>query len=169
VAVKDPDIFRIIERIGSHYQQNVANRFVRKVLAALDLQQADWDRLEGLSTGLEYHQAQGYQFDELYDVVLSAARLILQARQQILPNLRRIASPGGAAIGRASLGAGDQDRVLRDMAAKNFPVNLGILTDLVNELYVATANIDRKMAGKKTPVYERIPELKQLGRYLVAQ
>jgi hypothetical protein len=169
VPVKDPEIFRIIERMGSHYQQNVANRFVRKALAGLELQQSDWDRLEGLLTGMEYHQAQGYQFDELYEVVLSAARFIVQARQRILPNLRSISAPGAGAIGRGSPGAGDQDRVLRDMAAKTFPVNLGILADLANELYVATTGLDRKLAGKRTPVYERIPELKQLGRYLVAE
>jgi hypothetical protein len=57
------------------------------------------------------------------------------------------------------------------MALKNFPVNLGILNDLVNELYVKTAALDRAAvegAGRKRPVYERIPELKNLGRYLVS-
>ncbi len=170
MPIKDPEIFRIIERIGSHYNQNVANRFVRKVLPSLELQQSDWDRLEGIMAGMEYHRAQGYQFDELYDLILSEARFIAQARQKIVPNLRSISSGGLIGVGRGSPGAGDQDRVLRDMAAQTFPVNLNILTDLVNELYVKTTNLDRELAGKKRqPVYERIPELKQLGHYLVAQ
>ena len=53
------------------------------------------------------------------------------------------------------------------MAAQNFPVNLAILSDLVNELYMKTTSIDRAAHEKKRPVYERIPELKDLGRYLV--
>ena len=60
-------------------------------------------------------------------------------------------------------------RVLRDMAAQNFGVNLEILSDLINELYLKTTNIDRASHEKKRPVYERIPELKDLGRLLVKE
>ena len=58
-------------------------------------------------------------------------------------------------------------RVLRDMAAQTFPVNLGIFSDLVNELYVKTTNLDRQAHSKTRPVYERIPELKGIGKLLV--
>lgn len=169
MSVKDPDIFRIVEKISSHYLNNISNRFMRKALLVLEIQQSDWERLDSLTAGLEYHRAQGYQFDELYEMILSAARFIAQARQRILPNLRAMASQGTVLGRRAGEAAGgDQDRILRDMATQNFPVNLGILTDLVNELYLKTTALDRKAAGKKTPVFQRIPELKDLGRYLVS-
>jgi len=38
----------------------------------------------------------------------------------------------------------------------------------VNELYVKAAALDRESAGKRRPVYERIPELQKLGSYLVS-
>jgi hypothetical protein len=164
VPIKDPDIFQIVEKIGDHYMKNISNRFMRAALRTLELPQSEWERLESLTSGAEYHRAQGFQFDELYEMILAAAHLISQARAQIVPSLRPTASFGGA----ARRDAADRDRVLRDMATQNFPVNLGILADLVNELYVKTANIDRQFAGKRTPVYERIPELKDLGRLLVS-
>jgi hypothetical protein len=57
--------------------------------------------------------------------------------------------------------------ILQDMAEHNFPANLGILTDLLTELYMRTASQDRQAHGKKPPIYEKIPELKELGRYPV--
>ncbi len=157
MSVKDPDIFRIVEKIGDHYQNNVSNRFIRKALVVLDLHQAEWDRLDNLTAKAEYYKQQGFQFDELYEMVMAAARFIHQARTKMLPNLKGMLAQGGT----------DQDRVLRDMAAQNFPVNLAIFSDLVNELYMKTTGLDRAAHENKKPVYEKIPELKELGKYLV--
>jgi hypothetical protein len=170
VSIKDPDVFKIVERISDHYQKNIANRFVRKALMVLDLQPSEWERLEGLTEGLEYHRAQGYQFDEIYEMILAAGHFLYEARQKVLPNLRGMvsATTGGDTLSGRKLPAGDPERVLRGMALQNFPVNLGILNDLVNELYVKTTELDRAAAGKRRPVFERIPELKELGRYLVS-
>jgi hypothetical protein len=157
VNIKDPDVFRIVEKIGDHYQNNVSNRFIRKALVVLDLHQSEWDRLDNLTGKAEYYKQQGFQFDELYEMVIAAARFIHQARTKMVPNLR----------GMLAQGSTDQDRVLRDMAAQNFPVNLAIFSDLVNELYLKTTSLDRSAHENKKPVYERIPELKELGKYLV--
>jgi hypothetical protein len=168
VPIKDPDVFKIVEQISEHYQKNISNRFVRKAIMVIDLQPSEWERLEGLTEGLEYHRAQGYQFDEIYEMILAAAHFLYEARQQIIPNLRSMTSTGGDTISGRKLPTGEQERVLRDMALQNFPVNLGILNDLVNELYVKTTTLDKEAAGKRRPVYERIAELKELGRYLVS-
>ena len=61
----------------------------------------------------------------------------------------------------------EKDKVLRDMAAQNFPVNLAILSDLIKELYMKTTELDRSEHEKKRPVYEQIPELKDIGKLLV--
>jgi hypothetical protein len=162
VTVKDPDVFRIVEKIGDHFQKNVSNRFIRKALVVLELQQSEWDRLENLTIKTEYYLQQGFQFDELYEMVLASAHFIHEARVKMLPNLKGILSQGST----------DQERVLRDMAAQNFPVNLAILSDLINELYLKVTELDRAAhdkKDKKRPVYETITELKDLGRLLVNQ
>jgi hypothetical protein len=159
VAIKDPDIFRIIEKIGDHFLNNVSNRFVRKALVVLELPQSEWDRLENLTNKTEYYKQNGFSFDELYEMVLAAAHFISQARQKMVPNIKGMLAQGGT----------DKDKVLRDMAAQNFPVNLAILSDLINELYMKTTELDRAEHEKKRPVYERIPELKDIGKLLVNQ
>jgi len=166
MAVKDPDISKIVEKIGDHYTTNVNNRFVRKALVTLDLPQAEWDRLDSLTSKSDYYKAQGFQFDELYEMILAAAHFIFKARKNVLPNIKAMLGTGPLSSGKSS--GSEQDKILRDMAARNFPVNLEILTDLVNELYVKTASLDKQAHEKKTPVYEKIPELKELGHYLVS-
>ncbi len=157
MTIKDTEVFKIVERISDHFQNNISNRFIRKLLILLDLPQSEWDRLDGLTTKSEYYRNQGFQFEELYDMVIAAAHFIHQARTKMLPNLKSMVAQGGTGA----------DRVLREMAAQNFPVNLGIFSDLINELYVKTTNLDRDAHEKKRPVYERIPELKDIGRLLV--
>jgi hypothetical protein len=90
-------------------------------------------------------------------MVLAAAHFIHEARVKMVPNIR----------GMLAHGSTDQDRVLRDMAAQNFGVNLAILSDLINELYLRTTALDKTAHEKKRPVYESIPELKDLGKLLV--
>ena len=92
--IKDPEIFKIIERIGDHYQNNISNRFIRKVLVILDLPQSEWDRLDSLTTKSEYYKNQGFQFEELYEMVIAAAHFIYQARTKMVPNLKGIISHG---------------------------------------------------------------------------
>ena len=156
--IKEPQIFKIIERIGDHYKNNISNRFIRKLLITLDLPQSEWDRLDSLTTKSEYYKNQGFQFEELYDMIIAAAHFIHQARTKMIPSLKAMVSQSGS----------EAEHVLREMAAQNFPVNLGILSDLVNELYVKTTSLDRDAHEKKTPVFERIPELKDIGRFLVS-
>jgi hypothetical protein len=148
-----------VEKVGDHFVNNVSNRFVRKALMILELQQAEWDRLENLTAKSEYYKQQGFQFDELYEMVLAAAHFIQEARVKMLPNIRNMLGAGST----------DQERVLRDMAAQNFGVNLEILADLINELYMKTMGLDKAAHDKKRPVFERIPELKDLGKMLVTE
>ena len=58
MPIKDPDIFRIVEKIGDHFLNNVSNRFIRKALVIIELQQAEWDRLENLTAKSEYYKQQ---------------------------------------------------------------------------------------------------------------
>jgi hypothetical protein len=167
VPIKDPDIFKLIERISEHYQNNISNRFVRKALMVLDLQQSQWERIENLTSNSDYYRGQGFQFDELYEMIIAAAHFIYQARLRIVPNARAVIGQGGDSFMGKKEGASDKDRVLRDLAAQNFPVNLGIFSDLVNELYMKATSLDRIAHEKKQPIYEKIPELKEIGRYLV--
>ena len=168
MPVKDAEILKIVQKIADHFQNNVNNRFVRRAVMIVELPQSRLDTLENLATQTEYRKQQGFQFDELYELILSAAHFLFQARTRVVPNLKSLLAQGTETpFSRPKSGGFDQERTLRDMAARNFPVNLGILTDLVNELYVKTVTLDREQHKKTKPVCDSLPELKELGRLLV--
>lgn len=162
MQLKNPEIFSAIESIGEHYRTNIANRFTRRAISAMSLDQGTWSLIEELTEKVENYRYQGYHLDELYSQVLAMARFIYQARREVAPNLRYTAS-SGTYMGATS----NTDKVFRDMAVNNFLPNLKILADKVNELYVKVAAIDKAAAGQKAPVYSQLAELHEIGRYLV--
>lgn len=161
MLLKNPEIFASVEKIAEHYRANIANRFTRRALTGLSLDSSVWTLIESLTERLEDYRYQGYHVDELYSQILALARFVSQTRKQIVPNLRFLAGTG--APDRVS----DGDRILRDMVVNNFASNLQILADMLNELYVSVVAIDKELSGAKPPVYTRLPELREIGRYLV--
>lgn len=159
MTLKNPDLFALIESIGEHYRANIANRFTRRALSSMQLDAGAWTLIEELTEKVENYRYQGYHLDELYAQILALARFIYQARKQVAPNLRALASVGER--------LGDMDRVLRDMAVNNFGSNLKVLADKLNELYVKVAAADKAQAGIKPTVLSQMPELREIGRYLV--
>ncbi|HTX72809.1 MAG TPA: hypothetical protein VMC79_08270 [Rectinemataceae bacterium] len=162
MQVKNPEVFSVIESIGDHYRTNISNRFTHRALSSMSLDPGTWNLIEELTEKSENYRYQGYHFDELYGQILAAARFIYQAKRQVLPNLRYLA--GGASAGSQGV---ESDRVFREMAINNFGPNLKILADKLNELYVKVAALDKDAAGQKAPVYTTIPELREIGRYLI--
>lgn len=167
MPLKNADIFSLIEQIADHYQKNINNRYIRKALIVMDLKQSSWDLIEGLTTKSDYYKSQGYQFHELYEQILAMAQFIFNARRDILPNIRSLLAGGMDTLLSRKKGPQDQNKILQNMAINNFSANLKILADLINELYIKTVKIDRQMHEGKTPVYKKIPELKQLGQLLI--
>ncbi len=166
---KNPELMRQIEEIANHYQNNINNRYIRKALMTMDIPQSEWDLIEGLTAKSDYYKSQGYQFHELYDQILAVARFINKARRELLPNLRFILSEGTQTVLSRTKGTNpfDQNKILRDMAIKNFSANLQILADMINELYIKTVKLDKELHKTKPPVFKRIPELEKLGQLLI--
>jgi len=156
LLVRDAHIIRLIERIGEHYRSNISNRFIRPALLQLPLEKQSWDLIEILTEKIEQYRYQGFQLDELYLEIIAAARFVSLTRRDLVPTLRN----------RLSGGAGS-DRVLKDMAVSNFGSNLQVFADLVNELYVNLVEVDKAQAMGHRPTYLSIPELQDIGRFLI--
>lgn len=160
MQIKHPEIYSIIESIGLHYRNNIANRYTRPVLALLPLENAHWSQIEELTEKTTHYRYQGYHLDELYPMIIAMGKFILLARKQGLMMFKQSSSLADSKLS-------SQDKILRDMALNNFPSNLNVLADSVNKLYIKTVEIDKENAGLKPPIYSRYPELAELGRYLI--
>jgi len=156
--IKDAHIVRLIEQIGEQYRTNISNRYVRPLLLQLILDKNTWDLIETLTEKVELFRYQGFHLDELYRQIAACARFIEAARSNIIPNLRAklLAAPNNS------------DKIMREMAANNFPSNLQVFADNLNELYVILVEMDKTNTSKnQQPVYTQIPELSNVGWLLV--
>ena len=158
--VKDAVIMRLIEQISEHYRTNISNRFIRPALLQLSLDKTTWDMIEALTEKFEQFRYQGFHLDELYRQIAASAKFVYATRNEIAPTLRyRLTSSG-------SSGA---EKVLRDMAVNNFSHNLKVFADLLYDLYVKLAELDRAAAKGKRPIYEQMPELADIGVQLASR
>jgi hypothetical protein len=157
MSIKDPDVFALIDKLGQHYRANIVNRYTRRALQSIPIDGSQWNLIESLTEKIDDYRFQGYFVEDLYAQVVAIAKFIFHARTDILPRLRylviEVTNPA--------------DKVYRDLAVNNFGANLKILADMVNELYVKLVAIDKNESGKRQPAYARIPELREIGRYLI--
>jgi hypothetical protein len=157
MPIKDPDVMKLIEKLSIHYTNNISNRFIRKALMVMNLSQATWNYLERLTEKSDFYAVQGYEYEDLYEQILAAANFVYQAKIDVLPNIK-----GLAGINQKDT---PRDKILREMAIKNFNSNLPIFADMINELYIKVTEIDK--AQNKKCIFERIPELKTIGQLLI--
>ena len=162
VQTKDEQMMQLIDTIGQHYRTNIGNRYVRSALRTLQLDQKEWDLIESVTEKASYYQHQGYHLDELYERILVLGRFVYHARKELQPKLRMLLTAPSS--GPSPVGT---DKVLRDMAVNNFGSNLSILADLVQQLYRRAVELDDQMTRPRAPVHTTMPELKNLGGYLV--
>jgi hypothetical protein len=167
VPVKDGEIIKLIDKINDHFKKNITNRFLRKALLVMEVEQSVWDTLDGLGDKAAYGKLEGYRFHELYDLVVAAALFIHHAKKEIKPRLKSILASGSSSMLSRTGPETDRDKVLKEMAISNFDSNLSIYADLINELYCKTVELDKKMHPNTKCEYERNPDLQKVGQYLV--
>ncbi len=165
MPIRDAEIMSLMERIREHYHNNVNNRFVRKALLLMDISRTTWDHLESLTEKGDFYRTQGYQFDELYEWIVAALTFIHHARTEVSPNLKSILAAGSATILHKGAREREEDRILREMAIKNFPSNLMIFADLIRELYQKVKELDEKINFSR-PIYKKYPEIQELIKVL---
>jgi hypothetical protein len=156
MQIQDPQILRLIDRIGEHYRSNVANRFIRPALLQLSIDKQMWSLIDVLMEKADRYQ--DYELGELYRQLVAAAELVFQCRTSLIPGLRS----------RQTIGVmSGSDKILRDMAMSNFASNLQVLADLLNELFVLLVEADKVQAKGRKPLYAQMPEVSNLGKLLI--
>lgn len=165
MPIKNGQILDLIDHINTHFIRNINNRFLRKAYMVMKLPQGVWETLEGIDEKASYRKLQGYQFEEIYDIILAGAAFVHNARHDVKPRLKSLVD--GSKFSSFTHGdkPGASDKILREMAVSNFDSNLSIFSDQINELYLKTVNLDK--ATNKKCIYEKIPELKQVGQLLI--
>ena len=87
MLVDDRIIAEIVMRIGRHYNENIATRFLRPLFAQI-LSNIDLSRhIVDLTEHSEDFVLQGFLLDDLYYDIIALARFIYLVRRDVLPNI----------------------------------------------------------------------------------
>jgi hypothetical protein len=164
-SLRNEEIFKIVEKIRDHYHTNLNNRYVRKALLLMKVPRGTWDAIARLTEKTDFYKIQGYPYKDLYEQIHAAATFVHHAKLEVAPRLRELLSSGTETV--FSREKGGEDKVLLEMAINNFPANLGVFSDMIDSLYVKTVEQDKADHPNVRPVYERMPELKEIGRLLI--
>jgi len=157
MVIKDGNLYGLIDDIGTHYRNNIRSRVLRKALATLPLGKDSWERIDRLTNFPDLLRIQGYRIEDLYEDILAVSNLVSRLKRDVVPNLRQL-------VNDATLSG--SDKILQSMAASNFPVNVRILADKVNELYLKLIEADKK-ENPASPFYKKLPELAKIGQLLI--
>ena len=164
-SLRNEEIFKIVEKIRDHYHTNLNNRYIRKALLLMKVPRGTWDAIARLTEKTDFYKIQGYPYKDLYEQIHAAATFVHHAKLEVAPRLRELLSGGTETV--FSREKGGEDKVLLEMAINNFPANLGVFSDMIDSLYVKTVEQDKADHPNVRPVYERMPELKEIGRLLI--
>ena len=160
MLVDDRIIAEIVVRIGRHYNENIATRFLRPLFAQI-LSNIDLSRhIVDLTEHSDDFVLQGFHLDDLYYDIIALARFIYLVRRDVLPNINLIT--------QANTKMATADKVYRNMAFSNLGPNLAVLASMVLELYHATLQYDKKVAGRNKTVASRITDLSDIERLLTS-
>lgn len=160
MLVDDRIIAEIVVRIGRHYNENIATRFLRPLFAQI-LSNIDLSRhIVDLTEHSDDFVLQGFHLDDLYYDIIALARFIYLVRRDVLPNINLITEANTKMV--------TADKVYRNMAFSNLGPNLAVLASMVLELYHATLQYDKKVAGRNKTVASRITDLSDIERLLTS-
>lgn len=159
MQVRSPELFQKLEKMATHYKNNVASTYLKAEFANMSLSRRDWDEVELLTARLEVFRHQGYHLDELYLKLLSMARLVKQARVQMAPGLK-------TKIGNRLASRPGPEKVMAEMASANFLPNVSVLAEMILELYQFVRKEDADQNEGKTRALASVPEAKEIETLL---
>lgn len=160
MPTNDGQMLNLLEKVKESLNTLISVRFVRNAYEHIDLAYTTRSLTDSLIRQDNLLRSYGYMYNELYDIILALAKVVHKFRTEIIPNSKNLlsAEPRNAA-----------EKLKEQMAAENLASNVDILCDNVHALYIHTVSLDKESHTKKAPVYERIPELKELGSFLTTQ
>ena len=163
--INDNDLMKIITDIRNHFMGNLNNKYMRNIIPCLDLPQTL--RIEMnliLTLNIIYFDSRGAIAD-IYNSIKAISVLIKIIKTKVLPNLDSYS--GNANISHfGEKQVNSNERIIAQMAFKNYPMNITILSDLVYKLFTMMIEND-KSKFPDDPAIKRIKDVEEIGKNLI--
>jgi hypothetical protein len=156
---KDKNIHDIIGKLKNQYQLFIHNQFINYYLLNSDIPTNDWLDIEGLINANKYYEAEGYDFNKLYDQILTFTAFLTKIKKEILLKMK---DESEYRMKRMS----PDNKILFKMTLDNMSANLKTFYDIITELFVDVTKMDIKLHGEENLLYNKLPYLKEIEKRL---
>jgi len=156
---KDKNICNIIGKLRNQYQVLITNQFINYYLLNSDIPKNDWIDIEGLINANKYYEAEGYDFNKLYDQILTFTAFLTKIKKEILLKMK---DESEYRMKRMS----PNNKILFKMTLDNMSANLKTFYDIITELFVDVTKMDIKLHGEENLLYNKLPYLKEIEKRL---
>ncbi len=152
------DIKNVLIELQKHHDKHISNKYVKNIIMKLDLSQTVIQNMNlVLSGNLVYIDSKG-AIEDLYLGIKAVLDFISEVKQNVIPNMNLYYTGLNSSINQS---LNQNDKILSQMAIKNYPMNVKFFFDLVNKLFSMVNEFD-KINFSKDPAYKRLQNFAQI-------
>jgi len=151
------DIKNLLKEIQNHYEKHLNNKYVRNIILKLDLPiMINQDKNLILTNDMLYLDSRG-SIEDIYQGIIAVNYLINEIEKNVIPNLSSYVTA------YASEQKNENEKILAQMAIKNYPMNIKILKDKIKALFFKIYDFD-KLNFSKDPGFKRVKNFNELEK-----
>ena len=138
---KQDEIIQKINELKVHFDKNLNNKYVKNIILRLDIG-SDIKHNMGILLDYKslYFDSKG-TIDDLYSSIRAVSFFIREVQLKVLPNISNFTADSFL---NAKSSKDPNDRILYQMAIKNYPMNIKILGKMSLELLKMIVQYDRE-------------------------
>ena len=160
---RQDEIIQVINELKLHFDKNLNNKYVKNVLLKLDVTS---DIKHNMSILLDYKtlyfDSKG-TIDDIYSSIRAIAFFIKEVQIRVLHNI--VAYTGDIFFGASTSSNDSNDRILFQMAVKNYPMNIKLFAKMCFNLLKMVIEYDKENFTSN-PAYEGIKNFEEIGNSL---
>ena len=159
---RQDEIKQHMNEIREHFEKNLNNKYVKNILLKLDI---PTDVKHNMNIILDYKtlyfDSRG-TLDDMYSSLKAITFFIKEIRARVIPNINTYS---GTSFFSSTSNKDPNDRILYQMAVKNYPMNIKILARLIYDLLNMVIDYD-STNFHANPAYNQVKNLNETAIYL---
>ncbi|HOJ64058.1 MAG TPA: hypothetical protein PLE45_06520 [Spirochaetota bacterium] len=150
------DIKVLIKEIQTHYEKHLNNKYVKNIILKLDLPlMINQDKNIILTNEILYLDSKG-SIEDIYEGIIAVNYVINEIEKNVVPNLSQY-------VALYADQKNENEKILAQMAIKNYPMNIKILKDKIKSLFFKVYDFD-KINFSKDPAYKKVRNFSELEK-----
>lgn len=160
--VRQDEIRRQLGEIRTHFEKNLNNKYVKNVILKLDMPtNAKHDMNIIMDSKALYLDSKG-TIEDLYNSVKAITLFIKEVKSRVIPNIYSYVDGGFLNPGSNK---DPNDKILSQMAVKNYPMNISILGRMLHDLLTMIMDYDESNFAS-SPAHRQVKGFDEMCLFL---